>query len=65
MKEQKDYQLEKVFHSFTTELDICCLVDYYPTENNLAQFNYTDYEFSNTAKTRYSVGRWRVKPTDK
>lgn len=61
----KEFQIEKVFNEITTEHDICCLVDYYPKDDYLAQYNYTNYDFSTTAKTSYTVGRWRVKPTDK
>jgi len=60
-----NFKIQKVFHSFTSKHDICCLIDYYPKDNNSAQFNYTNYEFSNSAKTFYTIGRWRVKPTDK
>lgn len=61
----KKFKIEKVLHSKIYPLHTCCVVDYYPTKDELIQLNFTDIEFAKSMKLNQSIGVWRVKPTDK
>ena len=55
-------QIEKVTHNYTSDKDVCCLLDYYPTTDSFNQFNYTSMEFAtNIARTPVTVGMWKIK----
>lgn len=52
-------------HSLTTKLDKVQLVQFYPHINIIIQNNYTSEKYAKDMKDKYSIGMWRVKPTDK
>ena len=56
---------EKVNHSKIHRLHTCCVIDYYPTKDEVIQLNFTDTEFAKSMRLSNSIGMWRVKPTDK
>ncbi len=52
-------------HSLTTKWDKVQLVQFYPQINMIIQNNYTSEKYAKDMKDKYSIGIWRVKPTDK
>lgn len=65
MKEQKTYKIEKVYHSPISGTELTFHVSYYPSSDTLSQANFFGNKLAKLAKTCFSVGQWRVKPTDK
>lgn len=66
MQEQKKPQIEKVNHISGFDYITCSVVSYYPENNELVQSNFINQGSARElTNSKFTVGMWRVKPTDK